>query len=74
LGEVQGPSISRQDACFCYSPRPFPCDKLPRERFSPSTLCGNPAARAELQETMSSWAVFHLLTDMNRLPRVGRAF
>src|SRR5215813_1348302 len=36
LGEVQGPSISRQDACFCYSPRPFPCYKLPRERFSPS--------------------------------------
>src|SRR6516165_5271319 len=37
LGEVFGPSISRQDACFCYSPRPFPCYKLPRERFSPST-------------------------------------
>src|SRR6516165_7687588 len=34
LSEVQGPSISRQDACFCYSPRPFPCHKLPRERFS----------------------------------------
>src|SRR5262249_54922566 len=36
LGEVQDPSISRQDACFCYSPRPSPCHKLPRERFSPS--------------------------------------
>src|SRR6516165_8911803 len=36
LGAVFSPSISRQDACFCYSPRPFPCYKLPRERFSPS--------------------------------------
>src|SRR6516162_48439 len=27
LGEVFSPSISRQDACFCYSPRPFPCYK-----------------------------------------------
>jgi hypothetical protein len=34
LREVFSPSISRQDACFCYSPRPFPCHKLPRERFS----------------------------------------
>ena len=36
MGAVFSPSISRQDACFCYSPRPFPCYKLPRERFSPS--------------------------------------
>ena len=40
LGEVFSPSISRQDACFCYSPRPFPCHKLPRERFSPSAQPG----------------------------------
>ena len=40
LGEVFSPSISRQDACFCYSLRPLPCHKLPRERFSPSTLSG----------------------------------
>src|SRR6516164_2746941 len=33
LGAIFSPSISRQDACFCYSPRPFPCYKLPRERF-----------------------------------------
>src|ERR1700756_4734216 len=36
LGCGLQPLISRQDACFCYSPRPFPCYKLPRERFSPS--------------------------------------
>src|SRR5262249_18558256 len=36
LGCGLQPAISRQDACFCYSPRPFPCYKLPRERFSPS--------------------------------------
>src|SRR5215470_4977830 len=36
LGAVFSPSISRQDASFCYSPRPFPCYRLPRERFSPS--------------------------------------
>ena len=36
MGAVFSPSISRQDACFCYSPRPFPCYKLPRERFSPT--------------------------------------
>src|SRR5215472_195803 len=36
LGAVFSPSISRQDACFCYSPRPFPSYKLPRKRFSPS--------------------------------------
>src|SRR6516165_5654363 len=47
LGEVQGPSISRQDACFCYSPRPFPCHKLPRERFSPSTLPGHSNSASE---------------------------
>ena len=41
MGAVFSPSISRQDACFCYSPRPFPCHKLPRERFSPSTLSGH---------------------------------
>ena len=40
MSEVQGPSISRQDACFCYSPRPFPCHKLPRERFSRSRSKG----------------------------------
>src|SRR5215471_14879351 len=38
LGEVFSPSISRQDASFCYSPRPFPCYRLPRERFSPPAL------------------------------------
>src|SRR5215469_4777907 len=38
LGCVFSPSISRQDACFCYSPRPFPSYKLPRKRFSPSAL------------------------------------
>src|SRR5262245_20615463 len=36
LGCGLRPSISRQDASLCYSPRPFPCYRLPRERFSPS--------------------------------------
>ena len=61
MGAVFSPSISRQDACFCYSPRPFPCYKLPRERFSPigatspftrawmkvgsPHLCGPPSSR-----------------------------
>src|SRR6516225_7485781 len=49
LGAVFSPSISRQDACFCYSPRPFPCYKLPRERFSASAhprRCRTPRRRS----------------------------
>src|SRR5437016_2226187 len=34
------PRSQGRTPCFCYSPRPFPCYKLPRERFSrvPSML------------------------------------
>src|SRR6516162_9069035 len=30
------PQSQDRTPCFCHSPRPFPCHKLPRERFSPS--------------------------------------
>ena len=54
MGAVFSPSISRQDACFCYSPRPFPCYKLPRERFSPSARlarCPEPRRRSLTEPT-----------------------
>src|SRR6516225_10161289 len=70
LGEVFSPSISRQDACFCYSPRPFPCYKLPRERFSPSAHlahCPEPR-RSSLDRTdtgRSAWSRGTGLHDPN---------
>src|SRR5689334_10233349 len=60
LGEVLSPSISRQDASFCYSPRPFPCYKLPRERFSPSARFApcSPSLRKSPSRTDSNRSPF----------------
>src|SRR5215472_7079631 len=59
LGAVFSPSISRQDACFCYSPRPFPSYKLPRKRFSPSALLPpcRPSRRSSAGQTDSGHSV-----------------
>src|SRR6516164_1354409 len=54
LGAVFSPSISRQDACFCYSPRPFPCYRLPPERFSPPTLTCRYSERGGFPQTCRS--------------------
>src|SRR6516165_2160172 len=50
LGAVFSPSISRQDACLCYSPRPFPCYKLPPERFSPSAPLAHSARLSQMAD------------------------
>src|SRR6516165_9073625 len=61
LGAVYSPSISRQDACFCYSPRPFPCHKLPRERFSPTAQPGRSPRIGEGRQSTPD-AVIHWVT------------
>src|SRR5256885_8264562 len=45
LSEVLGPSISRQDACRPLLPELSSRYKLPRQRFSPSTLSGRSVGR-----------------------------
>ena len=44
LGEVVGPSISRQDARFPLVPKSLSCHQLPRERFSPSVVAAHSGA------------------------------